>query len=145
MLHVPYKDVPNSTNDLLAGYVKLIFADPRSALPHIRSGKLRPYAVTGESRHPDLPDLPTVAEEGYPGFESGTWLGLFGPIGLSPEIVAKLHSAVQVAIANPKLRNTFAAQGTQLIGSTPQRFAEIIRSDSQRWGEVIKTAGIKVD
>lgn len=145
MLHVPYKDVPNSTNDLLAGYVKLIFADPRSALPHIRSGKLRGLAVTGEARHPDLPDLPTVAEEGYPGFESGTWLGLLGPNGLPPEIVAKLNGAVQVAITNPKLQSTFAAQGTQLVGSTPQRFGEIIRSDSARWGEVIRTAGIKVD
>jgi tripartite-type tricarboxylate transporter receptor subunit TctC len=145
IVHVPYKGGAMAINDLIAGHVQLIFESLNSIAPHARSGKVRALAVSGARRSPGFPDLPTIAEAGVPGYEAGTWSGVIAPVGLPPAVLAKLNAAVNEAIRSPIFTERFAQIGDEPAGGTPQEFADTIRRDSARWGEVVRRSGARID
>ena len=145
IVHVPYKGGAMAINDLIAGHVQIIFESLNSIAPHARSGKVRALAVSGARRSPGFPELPTIAEAGVPGYEAGTWSGVIGPSGLPPAVLAKLNAAVNEAIRSPLFTDRFALIGDEPAGGTPQDFAETIRKDSARWGDVVRRSGAKID
>jgi len=145
LLHVPYQGAAPATTALLGGHVMMMFNNPLSAIPHVREGKLRALAVTGTHRLPLAPELPTVAELGYPGFEAGTWYGVWAPAGLPPEI-ARAATAGFVAVARvAEVREQLAAQGLDALGTSGEELAALSRADLARWGEVIRQAKITAD
>jgi tripartite-type tricarboxylate transporter receptor subunit TctC len=145
IVHVPYKGGAPAINDLIAGRVQLMFESLNSIAPFAKSGQVRALAVTGEHRSPAFPDLPTVAEAGVPGYSAPTWSGVIAPAGVPRPIVDKLNAAMNRAIASPAFKDRFAAIGDEPAGGTPDEFAALIASDSKKWGEVIKRAGIKFE
>ena len=145
MVHVPYKGSAQAFPDLISGQVSLMFDATTSVMPHVKSGKLRALAITSAQRNPALPDLPTVAEAGVPGFESALWIGLFAPAGTPREIIARLNTEANKVLARTDVRDAFAQQGTEVVGGTPEQFAAQIRADIARWGKVIREAGVKME
>jgi len=145
IVHVPYKGGAMAINDLIAGHVQVIFESLNSIAPHARSGKVRALAVSGSRRSPGFPELPTIAEAGVPGYEAGTWSGVIGPSGMPSAVLAKLNAAVNEAIRSPLFTDRFALIGDEPAGGTPQDFADTIRRDSARWGEVVRRSGAKID
>ena len=144
-VHVPYKGAAPANTDLLGGQVHAMFNNPVNALPQVKAQKLRALAVTGARRLALMPDLPTVAESGYPGFEATTWYGLFGPAGLPREITAKIHEHVVRALQSKDVQDKLTPQGWDVIGSTPTQFAAFLAAEHEKWGRVVKSAGIKPD
>jgi tripartite-type tricarboxylate transporter receptor subunit TctC len=145
IVHVPYKGGAMAINDLIAGHVQVIWESLNSIAPYARSGKVRALAVSGAKRSPGFPDLPTIAEAGVPGYEAGTWTGIIAPVGLPPAILGKLNAAVNEAIRSPLFIERFAFIGDEPAGGTPEQFAETIRIDSARWGEVVRRSGARID
>jgi tripartite-type tricarboxylate transporter receptor subunit TctC len=145
LLHVPYAGAGPATTALLGGQVMMMFNNPLSALPQIRAGKLRGLAVTGAKRLPLAPELPTVAESGYPGFEVGTWYGVWAPAGLPPEIAASANAGIVKVMHLPEVREHLANQGLDALGTSADELAKLSRAELARWGEVIKAAHIVVD
>ena len=144
-VHVPYKGAAPATTDLLGGQVQAMFNNPVSALPHLRSGKLRGLATTGVQRSPVAPELPTVAELGYPGFEAGTWYALLGPAGMPKEIAAKVSADANAVLKMADVRSRLAAQGVEPVGTTPEQLLAIMNADLEKWTRVIRAANIKPD
>ena len=144
-LLVPYKGAAPANTDLLGGQVVAMFNNPINALPHAKAGKLRALAVTGMQRLSIAPDLPTIAESGYPNFEAGTWYGFLGPAQLPPEIVAKIHADVVTVLRLPDIQQKLGAQGWDTIGNTPAEFAAVLKSDFDKWAKVVKAAGLRAD
>ena len=144
-LLVPYKGAAPANTDLLGGQVVAMFNNPINALPHAKDGKLRALAVTGMQRLSIAPDLPTIAESGYPNFEAGTWYGFLGPAQLPPEIVAKIHADVVTVLRLPDIQQKLGAQGWDTIGNTPAEFAAVLKSDFDKWAKVVKAAGLRAD
>ncbi len=145
IVHVPYKGGAPAINDLMAGRVQLMFESLNSMAPFARSGAVRALAVSGDHRSPAFPDLPTVAEAGVPGYSAPTWAGVIGPAGVPRPIVDRLNAAINHALGAPAMRQFFARIGDEAAGGTPEEFAALIASDSQKWGEVIKRAGIRLE
>ena len=143
--HIPYKGAVAAIPDLLGGRITMLFSNMSVALPLVRDGKLRALAVTSLKRAPAAPNLPTVAESGYPGFEFTNWNGLLAPAGTSAAIVRKLHLETVKALALPDLRAKLADLGLQEFGSSPGEFSTAIKSEIPKWAKLIKDAGIKVD
>ena len=143
--HIPYKGVVAAIPDLLGGRVIMMFSPIPVALPMVREGKLRALAVTSLRRSSAAPELPTIAESGYPGFEVTTWSGLLAPAKTPAPIVGKLHLESVKALALPDLRVKLADLGQEAIGNSPDEFAAVIKSDIPRWAKVIKDSGIKPD
>jgi tripartite-type tricarboxylate transporter receptor subunit TctC len=143
--HIPYKGVPLAIPDLLGGRVMMMFSPIAVALPLVREGKLRALAVTSLRRSSVVPDLPTIAESGHPGFEFTNWYGLLVPARTAATIVRKLHLETVKALALPDLRTKLAALGLEGIGNSPDEFAAVIKSEIPKWAKVIKEAGIKPD
>jgi tripartite-type tricarboxylate transporter receptor subunit TctC len=144
-LHVPYKGAAPATNDLLAGQGQLMFNNPVSALPHVTAGKLKALAVTGTQRSALAPDIPTIAESGYPGFEAGTWYAFLAPAGLPPEILKKLSTDIVAITKQDDLKARFAKMGIEALGSTPEQLSEVMQADFIKWSAVIRNANIKPD
>jgi tripartite-type tricarboxylate transporter receptor subunit TctC len=144
-LHVPYKGAAPATNDLLAGQGQLMFNNPVSALPHVTAGKLKAFAVTGTQRSALAPEIPTIAESGYPGFEAGTWYAFLAPAGLPPEILKKLSTDIVAITKQDDLRARFAKMGIEALGSTPEQLSEVMQADLVKWSAVIRNANIKPD
>ncbi len=144
-LHVPYKGAAPATNDLLAGQGQLMFNNPVSALPHVTAGKLKALAVTGTQRSALAPDIPTIAESGYPGFEAGTWYAFLAPAGLPPEILKKLSTDIVAITKQDDLKTRFAKMGIEALGSTPEQLSEVMQADLIKWSAVIRNANIKPD
>ena len=144
-LHVPYKGAAPATNDLLAGQGQLMFNNPVSALPHVTAGKLKAFAVTGTQRSALAPDIPTIAESGYPGFEAGTWYAFLPPAGLPPEILNKLSTDIVAITKQDDLRARFAKMGIEALGSTPEQLSEVMQADLVKWSAVIRNVNIKPD
>jgi tripartite-type tricarboxylate transporter receptor subunit TctC len=144
-LHVPYKGAAPATNDLLAGQGQLMFNNPVSALPHVTAGKLKALAVTGTQRSALAPDIPTIAESGYPGFEAGTWYAFLAPAGLPPEISKKLSRDIVAITKQDDLKARFAKMGIEALGSTPEQLTEVMQADLIKWSGVIRNANIKLD
>ena len=129
LVHIPYKGSPLAVTDLLGGQVALMFSPASTVLPHVKSGRLRALAVTTSARMPSLPELPTVAESGLPGFETVTWFGFLVPAATPREIVGKLNAEIVKVLAQPEARQQFATQGIDVIGGTPEQFAAYIRAE----------------
>ncbi|MFM9941033.1 MAG: Bug family tripartite tricarboxylate transporter substrate binding protein [Hyphomicrobiaceae bacterium] len=145
VLHVPYAGGAPAVSDLLGGHVQLMFNNPTQSLPHIKAGKLRALATTGSNRMEQAPELPTVAELGYPGFDVGTWFALWGPAGVPAPIVDKLSAAVAAITRKPDVKVMLLGQGMTVIGSTPAELATYQKLEAERWGVVIKAANIKLE
>jgi tripartite-type tricarboxylate transporter receptor subunit TctC len=145
IVHVPYKGGAAGIGDLIAGQVQLMLESTNSITPFVKSGRVRALAVTSAKRTPALPDVPTVAEAGVPGYEATTWTGIVGPRGLSKPIVARLNAELARAVASPAFREKALAIGSEPVSSTPEQFAAFIRSEHAKWGEVIRRSGARID
>lgn len=145
MVHVPYKGSALALTDLIGGQVSLSFATSASAMPHVRSGRLRALATTGAERSPALPDLPTVAESGVPGYEAGLWYGFVGPARMPAEIVQRLNTEIVSVLKLPEVRDRLAKEGVDARFNTPDEFAKLLVSDLKRWANVIERAGVRVN
>ena len=145
MTHVPYKGSAPALQDLLGGQVQLMFDNLPPSLPQIKAGKLRALAVTSATRAPALPDIPTIAESGLPGFEASSWFGVLAPAGTSPAIVAKLNAEIAKWLASPEAKEKLAAVGANIAGGTPEDFARHIQAETAKWAKVVKESGAKVD
>ena len=145
IVHVPYRGQGTALIDVVAGQVTLMMANVISALPHVRTGRLRALGVTGGKRATVAPDIPTIAESGLPGYEVVQWYAVFVPAGTPREVINRLNSAVVAAVKDPKVRERIVADGGDPVGGTPDELGAILRADHARWGEVVKKAGISVD
>jgi tripartite-type tricarboxylate transporter receptor subunit TctC len=145
VVHVSYRGAAPATTDLLGGQVPAMFDNPMNALPHVKARALRALAVTGEARLALLPDVPTVAEQGYAGFASGTWYGLFAPARLPPELADKISRDTIAALHAPDVQQKLTAQGFDVIGSDVDTFAAHLRSELVKWAAVVKAAGLKAE
>ena len=145
MTHVPYRGAGPALNDLAGGQVKVMFDVLGSSLPYITSGRLTALAVTSAQRSPALPNVPTLAESGLPGFEVTAWHGISVRAGTPPEIVKKLNAAVLDAFKDPALRKRWEDLGTPVVAGTPEQFGQLIRSESVRLGKVVRESGASID
>ena len=143
MLHVPYKGTGPAVTAVLTGEVPLVSANVLSALPHIRSGRLRALGITSTQRAATAPDIPTIAEAGLPGYESVQWLGLLAPAATPPEIINRLHKEVVAVLRTPEMKDRLAKDGAESVGSSPAQFDTYIRSETTKWSKVLKAAGIE--
>jgi tripartite-type tricarboxylate transporter receptor subunit TctC len=144
LVHIPYRGGAPALNDLLAGQTQVMFLNTDAVLQHVRSGRLVGLAISSPQRSPLLPDLPTVAEQGYPGYEATAWGGLSGPRGLPPAVVERLHGAV-LKVLNGPFRARQEALGGTILGTTPAEFTGFFKAEVDRWAQVITAAGIKAD
>lgn len=145
LLHVPYKGTGPALTDLIGGQVHMMVSTFASALPHVKSGRLRALAVTSAKRSAATPDVPTLSEAGVPGFEYSTWYGLLMPAGTRREVVEKVNQATHKALARDDVKQRFEAQGVEPLSSTSAEFAAYIKSETQKWGKVVKTIGARAD
>lgn len=145
MVHVPYKGGALVFVDLLAGRLHVYIGATTAALPHVRTGKLRALGVTTLKRVPSLPDIATVAESGLPGFEVASWYGLIGPAGVRHEVANRINAEIQRMIEDTDVRERLKKDGAEPTPSSTDEFAQMIRSDIQKWMKVVKTIGIRVD
>jgi tripartite-type tricarboxylate transporter receptor subunit TctC len=145
MTHVPYKGSAPAIQDLLGGQVQLMFDNLPSALPQIKAGKLRALGVTSATRAAALPDVPTIAESGLPGFEASSWFGLLAPAGTPRDVVVKLDAEVAKWLASQDARDKLLAQGAIAAGGTPEDFSAHIAAETAKWAKVVKESGAKVD
>ena len=143
--HVPYKGTGPALNDTIGGTTQLIFGSVATALQHVKSGRLRALAVTTPKRIAAAPDVPTVAEAGYPSYEVTNWHGLVGPRGLPKDIVARLNREVNESLKSDDVKKILASDGLEPAGGSPEELAAIIKKEIGRWGEVVKRAGVKAD
>jgi tripartite-type tricarboxylate transporter receptor subunit TctC len=145
LVHVPYKGIGPAMNDLLGGQVTMMFAATSAAIPHIQSGKLRAIGVASLKKSAALPQVPTIAEQGLPGFEAVSWYALMAPAATSREVVDKLHAEIGRVLARSDTRERFATQGMEAGTGTPQQIAARITAESARWSEVVKKRNLKPD
>ena len=145
LLHVPYKGAAPAVNDLLGGQVNIIFADVAALLPHVKSGKLKALGIGSPKRFEGLPDVPTIAESGVPGFEAGGFLGLVAPAGTPPAVINALNSAAQKSLAMPDVRERLMALASPPMGGTPEEFGQYMKREVDKWARVIRAADIKAE
>jgi tripartite-type tricarboxylate transporter receptor subunit TctC len=145
MVHVPYKGLAPALTDLLAGQVQLMFSSVVAILPHIKAGRLRALAMTGARRLASMPELPTIAESGFPGYEASSWYGILAPAGTPRDIVVKLNSEFVKALEQPEVKSSLLAEGAEPAGGSPERFAAHIRAEKERLGKLIRDAGIRLE
>jgi tripartite-type tricarboxylate transporter receptor subunit TctC len=143
--HIPYKGVVAAVPDLVAGRVSMMFSPIPVVLPLVRAGKLRALAVTSLKRSSAVPELPTLAQSGYPGFEATNWYGLVAPARTAPAVIRRLHAETVKALADLDVRIKFERLGIEPIGNSPEEFGAMIKSESPKWAKVIKDSGIKPD
>lgn len=139
MTHVPYKGTAQAVPDLLSGRLQFMFDFPTTAVQPVKAGRLRALAVTSSRRSEILPDIPTVAESGVPGFEFGTWAGIVGPAGISAPVLEKLHAGFARALNSPLVKGRYADQGIQIDTMAPVAFAAYLRSDVERWQRLVRS------
>ena len=144
MLHVPYKGAGPALTDLMGGQVQGLFANPAASIAHVRSGKLRALAVTGDKRSVIMPEVPTVAEAALPGFEASTWWGILAPARTPDALVRKLNAELAHALTQPEALNRIAALGADVVGGPPQRLADHLRAEIPKWRRVVRAANIRL-
>jgi len=145
MIHVPYKGSGPALVDLMAGQIKMIYSGPVSLASHARAGRVRAIAVTSRKRLAAWPDLPTVAENGFPDYEATSWQGVEVPAGTPPAIIARLHRAIVKALASSELQKRFASEGAEMGGMPPDEFTRFVRAEAAKWKRVVKESGIRVE
>jgi tripartite-type tricarboxylate transporter receptor subunit TctC len=145
MNHIPYRGSGQATTDLLGGQVQVSIPGTAGMVGHIRAGKLRALAVTGSTRSPQLPDVPTMMESGVPGYEAYVWMGLFAPKGTPIPIIERIHRELMQALASPEVKAYMTTAGIEIVGSTPSEFGKFFRSEKELWAKVIRDTGAKVD
>ena len=145
ILHIPYKGSGPAVTDLLGGQVHMMFDNIPSSLPHIKSGKLRALATTGAKRDPALPDLPTMAEAGVPGYESGVWFGLSVPAGTPKDVIQRLNAAAVQVTKAPEFIKRMTDLGYNIIPGTPEDMANTLKAELTRWPPIVKASGAKID
>jgi tripartite-type tricarboxylate transporter receptor subunit TctC len=145
MTHVPYKGSAPALTDVAGGQVSVMFDTLLSAMPQIKSGRLKALAVTSAKRSASAPELPTVAESGVPGYEAVAWSGLLAPAHTPPEIVAKLNTEINVILSQPDVQKRFLNDGAEPLGGSPEKFSAHIGSEVRKWAAVAKLSGAKVD
>lgn len=143
ILHVPYKGSGAALTDLLGGHVALSFGGLAAAMPYVKAGRLRLLAVTTAKRSSAVPEVPTVAESGVPGFDVSSWFGVLAPAGTPREVIDRLHTEIARILTTREVKERLAADGAEPVGNTPQEFAAFIRSELVKWGKVVKGAGIR--
>jgi tripartite-type tricarboxylate transporter receptor subunit TctC len=143
--HVPYKGAAQALTDVISGNVELYMSSVPTLIGQIKNGKLRPLAVTSAKRVDDLPNVPTINESGYKGFDAVTWFGLLAPAGTPKDVITKLNTEFNKALQNPELRKKLGDEGADPAGGTPEQFAALIKDEIPRWGKVVKESGAKVD
>jgi tripartite-type tricarboxylate transporter receptor subunit TctC len=145
MLHVPYKGSAPALTDLIGGQVQLMFDSLPSAMPHLKAGSLRPLAVTTPKRSAALPDVPTIAESGYPGFAISTWYGVWAPAATPPAVVQRLSREIAAIVRLPEVREQFAGLGAEAVGNTPDEFTAFTKAELTKWAGIVKRSGAKID
>ena len=145
IVHVPYKGSSPAVNDLVGGHVQLLFATTAVSTPHVDAGKLKRIAAAGATRFALLPDLPTIAEQGFPGFGAGVWFGVAAPAGVAPAVLARLHREAVGALAATEVKQRLESLGAVTIGSSPAEFAGFIRAEAGRFAKVVGESNIKVE
>jgi tripartite-type tricarboxylate transporter receptor subunit TctC len=143
MVHIPYRGSAPALQDLVAGRVSVMFDLVLTAAPHVRSGAVRGLAVTGAKRSAALPDLPTIAESGLPGYEVSAWFAVFGPAGLPRPVVDRLNAEIARALAEPDLRQRLASQGAETLACSPDEFAAYLKAEIAKWDKVVRDAGVR--
>jgi tripartite-type tricarboxylate transporter receptor subunit TctC len=144
-IHIPYKGSGPALTDLMGGQIDFMTDTMILAMPFVTSGKLKPLATTGKTRSPVLPDVPTVAEQGYPGFEAVAWIGLLAPAKTPPEIVAKLNAELKKILETPDFRGRLSVQGFNAEWQKPEVFGLYMKNEVQKWGAIVKAANVKVE
>jgi tripartite-type tricarboxylate transporter receptor subunit TctC len=142
---VPYKGSGQAVIDLLAGQVQVMFSGMSSVMPHLKAGKLRALAVTGAQRSPAVPEVPTIAESGFPGFEATAWYGVLAPAGTPKAVVIRLHDEIVRVLKMPDVKERLENVGFELVGGTPEAFGAYIKTEIQKWAKVVKASGIKAE
>ena len=145
VVHVPYKGTPPAVTDLIAGQVSLMFANTLSVLPFVQSGRLRALALSSAKRSAAVPELPTVAESGIPGFDVSTWFGLFAPAGTPREIINRLNGEVRRIGQMPNIRELLRSQGADPLSTTPEEFRAFIRVELVKWAKAVRAAGVRTE
>jgi tripartite-type tricarboxylate transporter receptor subunit TctC len=145
MQHVPYKGAAQALTDVVSGNVELYMSSVPTLIGQIKQGKLRALAVTSAQRVDDLPQVPTINESGYKGFDAVTWFGFLAPAGTPKDVLAKLNAEFNAALKQPDLQKKLGDQGADPAGGTPEQFAALIKDDIVRWGKVVKASGARVD
>jgi len=145
MVHVPFKSAAAAAVGVISGEVELALINLPPALPHVRNGKLRGLAITTAARFPAVPELPTIAEAGVPGYEARAWFGMMAPAATRRAIVMKLNAEIVKHLRTPEMKERLLADGAEAVGSTPEAFAEIMKTDIAKWAKVVKASNAKVD
>lgn len=145
MIHVPYKGSAPAVSDLIGGQIDIMFDNMPSAIQHVRSGRLKAIAVTTARRSPELPNVPTIAEAGVPGYEATSWFGMFAPAATPAPIVARLNTALVKVLGDAQVKKKLAEQGAEPYAEKPEQFAEFIRKETAKWSQVVKASGASVD
>lgn len=145
ILHVPYKGLAPALVDLVAGRIQIVFSDMAGLLPYVQSGSLRALAVTSAERWPDLPEIPSMAEAGVPGYEATSWYGVLGPAKLPPDIVNYLNGKLKQIMTTPEMKEKLASLGVLPVTGTPEEFNAYIKSEVAKWRKVVETANIEVN
>ena len=145
ILHIPYKGSAPAVTDLIGGQISILFDNVPNVIQHVRAGKLKPLAVTSSRRSAQAPDVPTLQEAGVADYEVNVWFGLLAPAGTPPEVMAKLNAETVRALNLPEVKERFRGLGVDVIGSSPDQFAQHLKSEIAKWGRVVREAKIKVD
>lgn len=145
MVHVPYKGIVPAITDIVGGHVSLLYSTVVSGMPQVNAGKLRALAVSSIKRAQVAPNVPTVAESGFPGYDVSGWYGILAPAKTPADIINRLNSEIVIALRSPAVTDRLAADGSEAVGSTPEQFGAHIKSEIAKWGKVVKAAGITAD
>jgi tripartite-type tricarboxylate transporter receptor subunit TctC len=145
LTHVPYKSTPESMNAVLSGQVTMAFASVPVALAQVKAGKLKALGVTSDKPLPWWPEMPTLASQGLPGFNVSAWFGMAAPAGTPEPVINKLNSELLAIMALPAVREKLQGQGMEILGGTPAQFADTIRTETERWGKIVRAAGAKAN
>jgi tripartite-type tricarboxylate transporter receptor subunit TctC len=145
LTHVPYKGTQLSINDMISGQVGILFDNVMTAKPHLDSGRLKGIAISSLQRSTIVPDIPTVAESGLPGFDSSNWFGVFGPAGLPRPVVERIDVELNRILADPAIKERFHTLGFEITGGHPAELTAIMQSEAQKWSKVIRDANVKAE
>jgi tripartite-type tricarboxylate transporter receptor subunit TctC len=145
MVHIPYRGIAPAFTDLIGGQTQAMFPGLAAAMPHIRSGRVRPLAVTGERRHPLLKDIPTMIESGFKGFDALQWYGVVGPAGIPAPIVRQLNSTLETVLKSPDLSERLAAEAVDPMPMSPDQFGDYVRNEVARWTKLARDRNIQLD